>query len=299
MPDERLYRPAVSTASKQSTQSTIAPSTKSTLSLASELAHAKERFNRERLTKSSRPSRPEKRRTIWESSNKGIAERIARDERVYKENSDEMDRSRRALERKAKEYERLRKGEERREDDALVDFDRKWAEGEHKIGYHNEEEAEEEFEEPKIEITDEFGRTRLVSRSEAVAYGHIAPANDAYKPSAALIHGDVIQTNAFTLNTDAVAKIWSTPDDPLYEHYNGKGEIRNKGVGHFAFSVDEAERVREMEELKGMREETERARVRVRGMREERERDLEGRRKNILEIREKSRARPGRIAGHT
>ncbi|ODQ49864.1 hypothetical protein SAICODRAFT_32202 [Saitoella complicata NRRL Y-17804] len=297
MPDEHLYRPAVSTASKHSTQSTIAPSTTSTLSLASELALAKERFNRERQTKSSRPSRPEKKRTIWESSNKGVAERNARDERVYKENSDEMDRSRRALERKAKEYERLRKGEDRREDDAVVDFDRKWAEEEDKIGYHDEKEAEEEYEEPKIEITDEFGRTRLVSRSDAVAYGHLAPINDTYKPSAPLIHGDVIQTNAFTLNTDAVAKIWSTPDDPLYEHYNSKVEIRNKGVGHFTFSVDEAERVREMEELKGMREETERARVKVKGMREVRREELDERRRKIEEVRKRSRAGRGHVAG--
>jgi hypothetical protein len=72
--------------------------------------------------------------------------------------------SKRALERKAVEYEKLRRGwnkdltEEQREN-ILVDFDTKYAE------VDDDDDEEDEFEEPLVEVVDEFGRTRMVKQT--------------------------------------------------------------------------------------------------------------------------------------
>jgi hypothetical protein len=94
--------------------------------------------------------------------------RNARDQKFEKINTvttNELAQSKRALERKAIEYERLKRGwakdltDEQREE-ILVDFDSKYL----------DEVADEDFsggelDEPLVEVTDEFGRTRMVKQS--------------------------------------------------------------------------------------------------------------------------------------
>lgn len=76
-----------------------------------------------------------------------------------------MAQSKRALERKAIEYERLKRGwakdltDDQREE-ILVDFDSKYLdEG------VDEDFSEGELDEPLVEVTDELGRTRMVKQS--------------------------------------------------------------------------------------------------------------------------------------
>ena len=78
--------------------------------------------------------------------------------------TNELATSRRALERKAREYERLKRGwakdltDEQREN-ILVDFDAKYAE------MPLSEESSDGEDEPMIESVDEFGRTRMVRQT--------------------------------------------------------------------------------------------------------------------------------------
>lgn len=104
--------------------------------------------------------------------NKGVAGRNARDQQFEKINSvttSELAASRRALERKAIEYERLKRGwskdltDEQREE-ILVDFDTKYLDMDDE---EFEAEGEFDFEVPMVEVTDEFGRTRMVKATRA------------------------------------------------------------------------------------------------------------------------------------
>jgi hypothetical protein len=92
--------------------------------------------------------------------------RNARDqtEKINVVTTNELATSRRALERKAVEYERLKRGwakdltDEQREN-ILVDFDAKYAE------MSSDEDSDEGEDEPMVETVDEFGRTRMVRQT--------------------------------------------------------------------------------------------------------------------------------------
>jgi uncharacterized protein YecA (UPF0149 family) len=103
-----------------------------------------------------------------------VGVRNARDQQYEQINSvsvNELAESKRGLERKALEYERLKRGwskdlTDQQREEIMVDFDSKYLDG-----LDNEEEfgggeQEEQFdEEPLVEVTDEFGRTRKVKAS--------------------------------------------------------------------------------------------------------------------------------------
>jgi hypothetical protein len=77
----------------------------------------------------------------------------------------ELAEARRGLERKAVEYERMKRGwtkdlTEAQREDILVDFDTKYLDA-----LENGMSSEEEDEGPKVEVVDEFGRTRMVSQT--------------------------------------------------------------------------------------------------------------------------------------
>lgn len=70
-------------------------------------------------------------------------------------------------------------------------------------------------------------------------------------------------------------------------HYDGDAEVRNKGVGFYRFAADEAERQRQMRELKKLREETVEKRMRSLLVKEERRLRIENRLTKLKERKSK------------
>lgn len=222
------------------------------------------------------------------------------------------------MEEKARLYASMKRGDyvppthggPNKEENALVDFDRKWAEAEEageggKYSTESENDSEEsgEEEEEMVEYEDEFGRLRHGSnrtaaresqRRKAQAYASEELLSMAARPDrpANLIVGDTIQVSAFNPDAPVAAQMETlarkrdrsmTPPEEV--HYDARSEVRSKGVGFYGFSKDGAGRKREMEALGREREETERGRREGEERRGRRERELEERRRVVAEKR--------------
>ncbi|KAK6957014.1 hypothetical protein Daesc_002299 [Daldinia eschscholtzii] len=237
--------------------------------------------------------------------------------RGTEEEKQDLARARRKMEEKARLYAAMKRGDyiaKEGEAAPLVDFDRKWAErhpedddGNNKYsssGTDDEDSDEgggdEGADQEIVEYKDEFGRTRRATRAEVArlerrqkrsALGALELEAMAAKPTKAperLIFGDVIQSGAFnpedeTLNKmeDLAAKRDKSPTPPPDTHFDGKAEIRTKGVGFYQFSQDKEERDKEMQALEKERENTERVRREREEQKEKRRREIEERRKKI------------------
>ncbi|KAI4194474.1 MAG: hypothetical protein LQ350_007753 [Teloschistes chrysophthalmus] len=209
------------------------------------------------------------------------------------------------------------------EEHSLVDFDRKWAEktlekeddgaNDHNTSSGEDDDDDDDDDddsqasgtaESLVDYEDEFGRLRRITKTErtrltrirnASAYAASELASYTARPTAPtnIIHGDTIQSAAFNPDItisqqmeELARKRDSSLTPPPDEHYDASKEIRSKGVGFYAFSRDEGERKREMEELERVRGETERV-VREREERaERRKREVEERRKVVGKKRE-------------
>ncbi|KAI5287194.1 hypothetical protein KEM54_006176 [Ascosphaera aggregata] len=200
---------------------------------------------------------------------------------------------------------------------SLVDFDRKWAEEEKKRATleadfepDDAEDEEVDEQEPLVEYTDEFGRTRMGTKAEAENAQRIATSGELSgtaainKPTEArparpskIIYGPTIQAAAFNADeniakqmAELAAKRDRTPTPPPETHYDAEHEIRTRGTGFYAFSKDEETRKKEMEELKRAREETLKEREQGRDKKRKRDELKEERRRKIEELRIKRRA---------
>jgi hypothetical protein len=209
------------------------------------------------------------------------------------------EQSRAALERKAKLYEKLKAeggldiGEEG-EEDILVDFARK--------AYDSRGDDEDSWggpparpahkdEDPWVEYVDEFGRSRVVRKSELP---ELPP-----QPRAPLARGFVKagETSSTSDETSLLSKDmmiererleWEqSAQDELAgkgppAHYDSKREVRNLGVGFYQLSQDDSERGEQLKELKGLRNETKQARESEKARKDRHAQRLEERRKLIL-----------------
>jgi len=214
------------------------------------------------------------------------------------------------MEEKARLYAAMKRGDvEDTEDKHMVDFDRKWAEREDAGGEtsssSDDDDAGSEPEET-VEYTDEFGRTRRGTRAEAAREERrrksaMADAPDRFtaRPAApsSIIYGDTVQAAAFNPDepiavqmAELAAKRDREATPPEEVHFDGRSEVRTKGVGFFQFSGERGERERQMEGLERERMETERARGERERRMEERRREVEERRKVIREKRGKGKA---------
>ncbi|KAL5357712.1 hypothetical protein BJX96DRAFT_172786 [Aspergillus floccosus] len=239
-----------------------------------------------------------------------------------------LHRSKRRMEEKARMYEDMQRGlylaaessdEEkdtgdaylsrlrRKEREGLVDFDRKWAdEG---AASPSDEEGEGEGDDDNASIVsyeDELGRTRRGTRAEAARAAREKEQaqrdgddrgnyQERWRPSRPdnLIYGATVQTEAFHTSgamADLAARRDRSPTPPGEMHYDAEAEVRNRGTGFYAFSKDEEERRRQMEELMSARDETQREREARRARRIVRERARDERRKKIEGLRSKRRA---------
>ena len=231
------------------------------------------------------------------------------------------------MEDKARLYASMKRGDyvppshggANREESALVDFDRKWAEREEGAGTgegakyetesddggesdddDNDDEAEGGGGAEMVEYEDEFGRLRRGTKNEAAreqrkqhaqAYASEELGRMKARPPrpSQLIVGDTIQAAAFDPDRPPMAALARkrdrSPTPPAEVHYDASSEVRSKGVGFYSFSKDGEGRKREMEALGREREETERGKREREERRERRAREVEERRKVIAKKR--------------
>jgi hypothetical protein len=258
---------------------------------------------------------------IFTSHNKNTKKRAARDledddfrGHVGKQDIGGVDEnvlhhSKRKMEEKAKIYARLKKGEGV-DGDALVDFDRKWAE---RVAKGEAESSSSDIESNDghgelVDYEDEYGRTMRgtraeVERMERRKRNKIVGQEELDRMSARpampskLIYGDTVQSLAFQPEEETVGKMEElakkrdrslTP--PEMRHYDASAEIRSKGVGFYSFSKDEEMRGKEMENLERERIETERLRKEKEEKKKKRRLEIEERKRAIGEKRAKKQA---------
>ncbi|KAL3420771.1 hypothetical protein PVAG01_07216 [Phlyctema vagabunda] len=286
-------------------------------------------------TSSSRPSertsagrpRPSKNKPdIFSTHNKNSKKRAAQD--LEEDNrhaprrelgaveGSELHRSKRKMEEKARLYAAMKRGDYvpgANEPEALIDFDRKWAENEAR-GHGNELDTSSDDDGgyddggEMVDYEDEYGRAKRGTRAEAERMerrktSRILGAEELDRMSARpampsqLIYGDTVQTAAFNPDEPVAAQMEelarkrdrsATP--PEAKHYEADKEIRTKGVGFYSFSKDEATRGREMEALERERLETERVRKEKEERKDKRRQEIEERRRAIAEKRAKKQA---------
>jgi hypothetical protein len=219
-------------------------------------------------------------------------------------------RAKRKMEEKSRLYAAMKRGDvEDMDEKYAVDFDKKWAEkqeaGEGDDTSSGEDASESEGEEI-VEYIDEFGRNRKGTRAEAAREerrkrGLAADEPDRFTARPAMptniIYGDTVQAAAFNPEetiAEQMAELAKKRDKsatpPPDEHFDGKKEIRTKGVGFFQFSADPEERKKQMETLEKERKETEHKRSETLKRKEERKREIEEKKKAVLQKRAKTKA---------
>ncbi|KAK4939704.1 hypothetical protein LTR10_020094 [Elasticomyces elasticus] len=224
----------------------------------------------------------------------------------------ELHRSKKKMEDKVRIYNAMKRGEYiGRDDGPLVDFDRKWAEGQaggraDESDHSEDEDSGSEGEE--VEYLDEFGRLRKGTKAQAEREERRKRVQTnaleeeermSARPSMPtnVIYGDTVQAAAFNPDqviADRMAEISKKRDKsatpPPDTHYDANAEVRNKGTGFYTFSKDADERKKEMDALDKERQETERARKEREEKKEQRKKEIEERRKLISEQKAKAQA---------
>jgi hypothetical protein len=232
--------------------------------------------------------------------------------------SEILHRSKRKMEEKARLYAAMKRGDYVPGEggpEALIDFDRKWAENEARGGAGNELDTSsddgpdsDDGMDEMVEYEDEYGRARRGTRPEAERMerkkrNKILGQEELDRMSARpampsqLIYGDTVQSLAFNPEEpiaqkmeELAAKRDRSATPPEAKHYEADKEVRSKGVGFYSFSKDEAVRKQEMEALEKERAETERIRVEREERKAKRRQEVEARRKEIGEKRAKKMA---------
>ncbi|USP73836.1 hypothetical protein yc1106_01110 [Curvularia clavata] len=218
-------------------------------------------------------------------------------------------RTKRRMEEKARLYDALKRGDIEDVDEKYgVDFDRKWADKQANgsAPSSSSSSSEDEDEEDLVEYTDEFGRTRKGTRAQAAreerrkrTLAADEPDRFTARPSmpANLIYGDAVQTQAFNPDetiAQQMAELAAKRDKELTPppdlHFDGKAEVRQRGMGFFNFSRDEEERKGEMARMEEERRETERVRAERREALEKRKEMLKKRKREVQEKRSMGKA---------
>lgn len=237
-----------------------------------------------------------------------------------------MQKSRQALESKSKLYDRLTKEnldnlEESREL-YLVDFERKVLDGEKesrrkKLSEPNVSrddsvnEIEEEIpsatcpEEEWVEFVDALGRSRQCLRKDLPHYREMdktlqreprkteAPKEvDNWNEKNDLLSDDMkMELERQKWEEDAEAEVQDdTPIGPMHYQTADNHEIRDHGVGYFAFSTEELERKQQLENLQHLREQTANQRTQSHKMKERRKTLLEAR---LAKVKQRKKIRLG------
>ncbi|KAI9353387.1 hypothetical protein DFJ73DRAFT_795401 [Zopfochytrium polystomum] len=220
-----------------------------------------------------------------------------------------------SLQRKTKLYDQIKRSAEKGgegseilyggSDEVLAEFVKKRtskAEGEAReddsdSDASNDEKKDEESADPWVETTDQFGRTRIVRRSQQAQLA--APKLSSFVKGGSgvgnssddhdgpgLVSADM-RREAERLRWEAEAQASIQDPLPPPKHFDHRREIRTMGVGFYAFSQDEERRRREMEALESMRKSTVDSRVRAAQAKEERKNRLEERKAMLRDRRQR------------
>ncbi|KAH7930193.1 hypothetical protein BV22DRAFT_1001288 [Leucogyrophana mollusca] len=248
----------------------------------------------------------DKKPTTWARSNKGVNGRAARDIEIEALSKVTIESARAALERKAKVYDKLRKGKsgglnEKQYAALLVDFDSEAAVGNFESDSDDVDESltvpkpGDDEDDPVIEYEDEFGRIRTGRRSEVPR--HLLPRSGDREldpdEDQDVIHNPVNFFPVYEPSADRVKEVeeaYSEVNNPLGVHYDASREVRAKGAGFYQFSADEETRKQQMEELRSARVETETTRQEV-GAVDLRPGEVEGMRQDADDSKSGSRSR--------
>lgn len=303
--------------------------------LKAEIAKKEDEFARTKAAGGSKytvggAKRPGKKPTVWTRSNKGVQNRAARDIELEEVSKVTIESGRAILERKAKVYEKLRKGKsggltDKQYEALLVDFDSYGPSDHFESDSDDVDESltvpqqPQNDDDPIIEYEDEFGRQRTGRRSEVPR--HLLPRSEDTEPipddDKDVIYNPVNYFPVFEPSAErvqAVQDAYSEANNPLSSHYDASKEVRAKGAGHYQFSADEETRKQQMEELRSARMETEKTRQdagavdlkpgEVEGMRDDsttagasRSRAMEKRKRDIEERRKILDAKRRKVKG--
>ncbi|KAG2133647.1 uncharacterized protein EDB93DRAFT_859841 [Suillus bovinus] len=249
--------------------------------LKAEIAKKEDEFTRAKAAGGSKYTvggvkRPDKKPTVWSRSNKGVQNRAQRDIELEEVSKVTIESGRAVLERKAKIYEKLRKGKsggltEKQYEALLVDFDSRGPGDQFESDSDDMDESltvpqqPQDDDDPIIEYEDEFGRQRTGRKSEVPR--HLLPRSEDTEPipdeDKDVIYNPVNYFPVFEPSAErvqAVQDAYSEDNNPLSSHYDASKEVRAKGAGFYQFSADEETRRQEMEELRSARVETEKTR---------------------------------------
>ncbi|KAJ7650324.1 hypothetical protein FB45DRAFT_819514 [Roridomyces roridus] len=247
------------------------------LDLKAEVSKKEDEFSRNKAAGKSKyivggVQRPDKKPTVWTRQNKGVESRASRDIELEAISKPTLESARAALERKAKIYDKLKKGQtgglnDKQYESLLVDFDSKPMDDYESDSDDVDESLEVarpppgDEDDPIVEYEDEFGRLRTARRSEVPR--DLLRAKEHDEDEYEVIRNPVGHFPVYQPSADRIAQIEKEQADannPLGVHYDATKEVRAKGAGFYQFSQDEETRKAQMEELKASRDETERTR---------------------------------------
>ncbi|OJT15212.1 Coiled-coil domain-containing protein 174 [Trametes pubescens] len=235
--------------------------------------------------------RDNKKLSQWAKANAGVQARATRDIDLGEISKPTMESARAILERKAKVYDKLRKGksgglDDKQYDALLVDFEQKGIDPYFESDSDDEDESatvpvgpQDDENDPIVEYEDEFGRARTGRRSEIPR--HLLPQTDKEKEEdfdPYVIYNPVNHFPTYEPSQERVEQIraeYAEENNPLNVHYDASAEVRAKGAGFYQFSGDEETRKRQMEDSRKIREETTRNRAEL-GAVDVRPGDVEG-----------------------
>jgi len=268
----------------------------SALNLKAELLKQNEIFQQERRKygKSSQSiiRKPIKKPTVFSKKNKGIELRKLKDKESIQTAGSELEASWISLQRKAKLYEeQLNKDIDELDDDELdensekaplVDFLNKKIENIENLKQKLEEDNQE-IEDSWVEYVDEFGRTRLIRKSDMEKYNIKS-------------HIDVNEKRITDLTKEQLKEeqekhLKEEEDREKNEetYFNAKMENRRMGTGYYQFSQNKEERLKQQEALEELRQTTSIQRQKAENLKRARNQRIEERKRKLKERMERTK----------
>lgn len=214
----------------------------------------------------------EKKESIWTKSNAGILDRAQKDLEAKNEENATIEKSRVALEAKAKLYEKIHASKDFPVDDNgdlfLVDFQRKAMEEsvqqrqEARVLEENgQEEAEKqavkpaEPEEEWVDYVDQYGKSRTCLRRDLEdLQGQVRPLK--VTAEAELLSEDMKRELLRQKWEQEEEELLNRPAGPIHYSNVQFDEVRSHGAAYYQFSKEEEQRKDQMEKLQDLRNQT-------------------------------------------
>ncbi|ESO85019.1 hypothetical protein LOTGIDRAFT_236038 [Lottia gigantea] len=250
-----------------------------------------------------------KKTNIWSKKNKGVLERAQRDFEIKAEEEDVNEKSRKALEAKARLYDKITNSSEIPEEDGsgtyLVDFQRKVIDSiDEKIEKNREKERsplDDDVPSPStpdeewVDYIDTLGRSRRCLRKDLPVLieqdkkfsKQPGAQNEKIKSSSenlpTLLSNDMRrEIERQKWEKEELEKI---NEGPIHYANVQHNEIRTHGVGFYQFSKNDKERKEQMETLTKIRDETVSSRSKIEKLKEKRKAQLEARLQKVKQRR--------------